>query len=69
MTWSGVHLVLAKWFKHKICVIYFTETISGSFGNEQVNKIRHYVLPIILGLIRDHCVMKKKSKNHTLYVK
>ena len=38
LTWLGVRLVLEQWFKHVLCVKYFSELISGSFGNELDNK-------------------------------
>ena len=56
LTQSGVNLVLEKLFKHTLCVTYFTELILGSFGNGAVNKIIHYVLAILLGLLRDNYV-------------
>ena len=31
-----------------------SEMIYGSFGNKSVNKIRHYVLDILLVLLRDY---------------
>ena len=31
----------------------------ASFGKRPVNKIRHYVIAFILGLLWDHCVTKK----------
>ena len=53
MTLLGVPLVFEKWFKQTLCFRYFTETISRSFGNIPVNKIRQCVFAIILGLLRD----------------
>ena len=47
----GVTLVLNKGFKQTLCFGYFTELILGSFGNGPVNKSRHYVLAILLGLL------------------
>ena len=47
----GVTLVLNKVFKQTLCFGYFTELILGSFGNGPVNKSRHYVLAILLGLL------------------
>ena len=43
-TWLGINMVFDQWFNHTLCVRYFTETISGLFGNGPVNKIRHYEL-------------------------
>ena len=48
LTWLGVHLVLDQWFKQALCVSYFTELISISFGDRIVNKSRHYVLDFLL---------------------
>ena len=56
LTQSGVNLVLKKWFKHTLCATYFTELILGSFGNGAVNKIKHYVLDILLVLLRGNYV-------------
>ena len=52
-----VHLVLDKWFKQTLCVKYFTELFLGSFDNVPDIKTRHYLLAIILGLMRDYYVM------------
>ena len=46
-------MVLNQGYKEKLCVRYFTELSSGSFGNGPVNKIKHYVLAILLFLFRD----------------
>ena len=43
----------------------FTEFILGLFVNEPVNKSRHYVLSILLGLFGDNSV-KTKELNQTL---
>ena len=40
----------------EICVSYFSDLILGSFGNEPLNKSRHYVLLILLCLFRDNYV-------------
>ena len=56
LVFIGVTLVLYHLFNHTLCVRYFTELILGSFGNVTVNKIRHCVLAILLGLFRDHYV-------------
>ena len=37
-----------------LLVCYFTEMISGSFGNRPVNKSIHYVMAILIGLLRCH---------------
>ena len=52
-------LVLERLFKKTLCVRYFTEMILGSFGNVPVNKNRQFVLAILLGSLRDHCVYKQ----------
>ena len=49
----GVYLVLYQWFNQTLCVKYFTEMISGSFDNRPVNKIRHCVFSILIGLFMD----------------
>ena len=48
-----VSLVLDKWFNQTLCVSYFTELVLGSFGDGPVNKCRHYMLAILIGLLRD----------------
>ena len=53
---SGVHLVFDQWYKQTLYVSYFTQLVLGSFGNGQVNKIRQYVLAILLSLLRDNYV-------------
>ena len=52
ITWLGVPLEFDQCFKETLCVRYFTELISGSLGNGKAIKSRHYVLDIILGLLR-----------------
>ena len=52
-------MVLEQWFNHKLGVRYFTELISGSFGNRTVNKIRNSVLDIPPSLLWDNCAAKK----------
>ena len=42
--------------KQTLHVSYFTEGISGSFGNGPVNKSKHYLLDIIIGLLRYHSI-------------
>ena len=42
--------------------------ILGSFGNEPVNKIRHYVLAVILGSLKDHFELTSEE-NQTLCVR
>ena len=66
MNLSGVHLVFDQWYKQTLYVGYFNELILGSFGNGQVNKIRQYVLDIILGLLRDHSVKTQRIKAYTI---
>ena len=61
-----MHLVLDQWFNQTLCVRYFPELVSVSFGNGPVNKIRHYFLSIILGLLRDVFVLKKWIKSDTV---
>ena len=56
LTWSGVHLVLEQWFRQTLCVRYFTGIILSSIGDVPVNKIRHYALAILLGLLSYHYV-------------
>ena len=62
LTWAGVNLVLNQWSKQKLCVSYFTEIISGSFGDGPVNKSRHYVLDILLGLFKGGSVTNQWIK-------
>ena len=59
LTLSGVHLVLDQRFKQTLCVSYFTEMVLGLFGNGPVNKSIHYVLSILLGLLRDNYIMNQ----------
>ena len=54
-----MYLLLDQLFNKKLWVSYFTETILDSFYNEQVNENRHYLLAVLLGLLRDHSVMKE----------
>ena len=61
-----VHLVLVQWFRQTLCVSYFTELVFGSFGNRQVNKSRHYVLAIPIGLFRYNYVTIKCIKLKTM---
>ena len=49
-----------KWFKQTLRVSYFTELVLGSFGNGPVNKTRHFVLDILLGLLRYHLIKTSK---------
>ena len=51
LTWLGVILVLDQFLKQTLSVRYFTGLILGSFGNGPVNKIRHFVLTILLFLL------------------
>ena len=60
-------MVLDQRFNHTPCVGYFTELISGLFGNSQVNQNRHYVLAILLDLFRYNYVTNQ-LKNNTLGV-
>ena len=57
LTLLGVPLVFGQWFNQRLCVSYFTDFISGSFGNPPVKQIKHYVLDILLRLLRDNYVM------------
>ena len=50
MILAGVRLVLEKKFRQIIYVIFFTELLLRSLGNGPVNKIRHYMLDILLCL-------------------
>ena len=50
LTGSWVHLALDHLFNQALYFSYFTEMVLGSYDNGPVNKILHYVLPIILGL-------------------
>ena len=61
-----MHLVLDQWFKHTLCVIYFTETILVLFGNGPVIKILFYGLAILIGLFKRHCVMNQWIKPDTM---
>ena len=49
-------MVLDQWFMHTLCVRYFTELRSGPFDNRSVNEIKHYLLAILIGLLRDHSI-------------
>ena len=53
LTLLWIHMLLDQLFNQTLIVSYFTELILESFGNVPVNKIRHYVLAILLGLFRD----------------
>ena len=48
---------MERLFNHTISVGYFTEMILGLFGNGLVNKIRHYVLATLTGLLRYHSII------------
>ena len=52
-------MVLDQRFKPTLCVSYFTELISGSFGNVPEEKSRHYVLAILLDVFRDYSITKQ----------
>ena len=49
---------IEKRFNETPCVSYLTEFILGSFGNEPVNKRRHYVLSILILVISISSVTK-----------
>ena len=49
-----------------LCVRSFTEFVLGSFGNEAVNKLRYYVLSILLGLLMISYVTIKWIKSDTM---
>ena len=66
LTWLGVPLVLDQWFNQALCVGYVFEFISGSFVNGLVNEIRHYVLDVLLGILRDHSVYNQWIKEDTM---
>ena len=60
-------MVLDQWFKQTLCDSYFTEWISDLFGNGLVNKIRYYVLAILLGLFSDYSVTNQWIKPYTMW--
>ena len=62
-----VDLALEQRFNHKICVSYCNHLILGYFVNGLVNKIRNYVLDILLGLLRDNYVTNQRIKADTMY--
>ena len=66
LTWLWVHLIWDQWFENTQCVSYFTELVSGSFGNGTVNKNRRYVLDILMCLFRDHYVTNHWIKTDTM---
>ena len=66
LTWPGVNLVLDKLFKKTPCVRYFTDVFWGSFGNVPVTKNRHFVLDVLLVLLRDHYIMNQWIKLDTM---
>ena len=66
LIWSEVHLVSEFIFDQQLCVSYFNELILGSFGNEPVNKIRHYVLVILPCLLRDNYLTNNLIKADTM---
>ena len=52
MTTLGISSVLDKGFKQALCASNFDEFISATFCDGPVNKIRHYGLALLLGLLR-----------------
>ena len=62
LTKSVLSLSLGKLFKQTLCISYITELIPGSWGYEQVIKIKHYVLSILHGLLSDHDIMNQGMK-------
>ena len=58
-------MVFDQRFKQTLGVSYFTEMILGSNVNGPVNKIRHYVLAILPGLLRDNYAINQKIKPET----
>ena len=66
LTWLGVHSVFDQLFDQTVYVSYFTDTIYCSNGNEQVNKSRHYVLDIILDLLRGRSIKNQWIKSDTM---
>ena len=65
LTVLGVPLLSEQWFKRIICVYLVFELILGSFVNEPVNKIIHYVLSSLLGVLSDYSVIKQQIKEDT----
>ena len=59
LTSLGVHLLFDEWCKQTLWFSYFTETVLGSLDNGSVNKIRHYVLAILVGLLMYHSIMNQ----------
>ena len=66
LTWFGVHVLLDKWFKQTLCVSHLTELISGSFGNGPVDKSRHFLLALLLGLLGDQYITNKGIESDTM---
>ena len=62
----GLHMVFEQWYNNTICVRYYTDMISGSFGNGRVNKISQYALVILLGLLSDSSVKNYRIKADTI---
>ena len=62
-----VTLVLYQWFKKNLRVRHFSKLILGSFDNGPVNKSIHYVLAILLYLLRDHFKTNKCIKVDTVF--
>ena len=60
-------MVLNPSFNQPLCVSYFTDIISRSFGNVSANKIVHCELAVLPYLLRDFCVTNKWI-NQTLCV-
>ena len=56
MTSLGVNSVFYQWFIQTLCVGHYTNLISAWFVNGTVNKIRHYVLAVLLGLFRERSI-------------
>ena len=56
LTLSGVNLVFEKWLNQTLYVSYYAKMILWSNGNGPVNKSIHYVIYILLSLLRDHSV-------------
>ena len=59
LTWSGVPMVLDQWFNQTLGVSYFMEIVLVSFGGVKVNRIRDYVVDILLGCIWYYFVTNK----------
>ena len=66
LTWLGLTLLLYHILNQTLWVRYFTEMVLVSLGNATVNKSSHYLLYILLGLLRDNYENEKVKKVDTM---